>query len=144
MKGEAVAPLDLWRALAERFALIGVQGIVRMAMAGLDIAAWDALAIAAGQPLASYLGSAPKRIAAYNSCGLGLMAAPEQVAAEAERLMAGGFRAVKLRLGYPTLDGGPRGGARRAGAHRRRGGADGRLQSGAQRGAGARARARAR
>ena len=57
----------------ERFALIGVQGIVRMAMAGLDVAAWDALALAAGLPLATVLGSAPKRIPAYNSCGLGLM-----------------------------------------------------------------------
>ncbi len=50
--------------LAERFALIGVQGIVRMAMAGFDVAGWDALAIAAGVPLrgcsaASRAGSRP-------------------------------------------------------------------------------------
>ena len=30
--GERVAPIDLWGKLARRFALIGVQGIVRMAM----------------------------------------------------------------------------------------------------------------
>jgi mandelate racemase len=101
-KGERVAPVDLWSKLSERFALIGVQGIVRMAMAGFDVAAWDALALAANVPLATLLGSAPKRIPAYNSCGLGLMA-PERVADEAEKLAAGGFRAVKLRLGYPTL-----------------------------------------
>jgi mandelate racemase len=75
---------------------------VRMAMAGFDVAAWDALAIAAGWPLATLLGSTPKRILAYNSCGLGLMA-PDRLAHEAEKLLAGGFRAVKLRLGYPTL-----------------------------------------
>src|SRR5215468_3160354 len=69
---------------------------------GFDVAAWDALAIAAGWPLATLLGSTPKRIPAYNSCGLGLMA-PQRVADEAEKLLAGGFRAVKLRLGYPTL-----------------------------------------
>ncbi len=40
---------------------------------------------------------------AYNSCGLGLMA-PQAVADEAEKLLAGGFRAVKLRLGYATLE----------------------------------------
>ncbi len=34
VKGEPVAPVELWAKLAERFALIGVQGIVRMAMAG--------------------------------------------------------------------------------------------------------------
>src|SRR5438067_1920161 len=65
-------------------------------------AAWDALAIAAGWPLATLLGSTPKRVPAYNSCGLGLMS-PDRLADEAEKLLAGGFRAVKLRLGYPTL-----------------------------------------
>src|SRR5215470_8644073 len=44
VQGERVAPLALWSKLAERFALIGVQGIVRMAMSGFDVAAWDALA----------------------------------------------------------------------------------------------------
>ena len=102
VEGEPLAPADLWSKLAERFALIGVQGIVRMAMAGFDVAAWDALAIAAGWPLATLIGSSPKRIPAYNSCGLGLMA-PREVADEAEKLLARGFRAVKLRLGYPTL-----------------------------------------
>jgi mandelate racemase len=103
VKGERLAPADLWSKLAERFALIGVQGIVRMAMAGFDVAAWDALAIAAGWPLATLIGGSPKRIPAYNSCGLGLMA-PREVADEAEKLLARGFRAVKLRLGYPTLE----------------------------------------
>jgi len=102
VEGERLAPADLWSKLAERFALIGVQGIVRMAMAGFDVAAWDALAIAAGWPLATLIGSSPKRIPAYNSCGLGLMA-PRDLADEAEKLLARGFRAVKLRLGYPAL-----------------------------------------
>jgi mandelate racemase len=102
VKGERVAPLDLWGKLAERFALIGVQGIVRMAMSGFDMAAWDALAQAAGLRLAALLGAEPKRIPAYNSCGLGLMA-PEKLADEADKLLYGGFRAIKLRLGYPTL-----------------------------------------
>jgi mandelate racemase len=102
VKGDAVAPLDLYAKLHERFALIGVQGVIRMALAGFDVAAWDALAISQGLPLARLLGAAPRPIRAYNSCGLGLMA-PDKVADEAEKLLAGGFRAVKLRLGYPTL-----------------------------------------
>ena len=102
VKGDRVAPLDLWEKLAQRFALIGVQGLLRMAMSALDVAAWDALAVAAGVPLVKLLGAEPKPIPAYNSCGLGLMT-PAEVAAEAEKLLAGGFRAVKLRLGYPTL-----------------------------------------
>src|SRR5262245_56373290 len=101
--GDPVLPAQLWSKLAQRFMLIGVQGVVRMAMAGLDVAAWDALAIAAGVPLATLLGARPQPVRAYNSCGLGLMA-PVEVADEAEKLLAHGFRAVKLRLGYPTLE----------------------------------------
>lgn len=105
LAGARVAPVDLWAKFAARFKLIGVQGVVRMAMAGIDVAAWDALAIAAGVPLATLIGSAPRKIRAYNSCGLGLMSSPEAVADEAEKLLAGGFTGVKLRLGYPTLEG---------------------------------------
>src|SRR5262249_58303479 len=99
------------------YMLIGVQGMVRMAMAGLDVAAWDALAIAAGVPLATYLGGKPGPIRAYNSCGLGLMT-PDEVAEEAEKLLANGVCAVKLRLGHPTLQedlAAVRGGCRRIG-----------------------------
>ena len=102
VKGDRVLPAELWAKLAKQFMLIGVQGIVRMAMAGLDVAAWDALAVAAGVPLVTFIGGTPRPIRAYNSCGLGLMTAGE-VADEAEKLLAGGFRAVKLRLGYPTV-----------------------------------------
>lgn len=101
--GDRVNPADLWTKLAGRFRLIGVQGIVRMAMAGLDVACWDALALASGQPLARLLGGTPRPIGAYNSNGLGLMPV-ERLADEAEALAEGGFRAVKLRLGYPTLE----------------------------------------
>ena len=101
VKGERVAPAELWAKLALRFHLIGVQGIVRMAMAGFDMACWDARAQADGVPLSSLLGGNRTRIPAYNSCGLGLMAL-DALADEAEKL-AKNFRAVKLRLGYPTL-----------------------------------------
>ena len=49
------------------------------------------------------LGGEPRRIPAYNSCGLGLMP-KDALADEAEKLLERGFRAIKLRLGYPTLD----------------------------------------
>jgi L-alanine-DL-glutamate epimerase-like enolase superfamily enzyme len=75
-----------------------VQGIVRMAMAGLDVAAWDALAIGSGVPLARLLGAELKPIPAYNSCGLGLMDDPEAVAGEAEKLLAPGFRVFSLEF----------------------------------------------
>jgi len=103
VKGERVAPADLWEKLARRFKLIGVQGIVRMAMSGFDVACWDALALAAGKPLVALLGGKGRPIPAYNSNGLGLMA-PAAAADEAEKLLEKGFRAVKLRLGNTTLE----------------------------------------
>ena len=103
LKGLSADPVEVWRMLEKRYTLIGVQGIVRMAMAMIDVGCWDAAAKAAGLPLAVHLGAQARPIPAYNSCGLGLMA-PQAVADEAEKLLAGGFRAVKLRLGYATLE----------------------------------------
>ena len=103
VKGNRADPAALSDKLARHFKLIGVQGIVRMAVAMFDVACWDALARAAGKPLAIYLGGSPRPLPAYNSCGLGLME-PQAVADEAQQLLAGGFRAIKLRLGYPTLE----------------------------------------
>jgi len=103
VKGDRADPAALSEKLARRFKLIGVQGIVRMAVAMFDVACWDALARAAGKPLATYLGGSLRPLPAYNSCGLGLME-PQAVAYEAQQLLAGGFRAIKLRLGYPTLE----------------------------------------
>jgi mandelate racemase len=102
VRGDAVSPQAVAAKLHRRFRLIGVQGVVRMALAGLDVALWDILAKAAGLPLATMLGASPVPIRAYNSNGLGLMA-PDACADEAMELLEGGFSAVKLRLGRPTL-----------------------------------------
>ncbi|MEJ5991832.1 enolase C-terminal domain-like protein [Ramlibacter sp. PS3R-8] len=102
VRGERIAPVALATKLQRRFALIGVTGIVRMALSAFDMALWDAMAVAAGIPLATLLGAAPRPVRAYNSCGLGLMS-PQAAADEAEALLEGGMQAVKLRLGYATL-----------------------------------------
>jgi mandelate racemase len=103
VKGDRVAPLRIGTKLERHFRLIGATGIISMALAGLDVACWDALAVAAGLPLVKFLGGTLKPVPTYNSNGLGLMS-PNACADEAEELLEGGFRAVKLRLGYPTLD----------------------------------------
>jgi mandelate racemase len=98
VKGDEVAPFDLERKLRARYTLLGVHNIVLFAMAGIDMAAWDALGQSLGQPLARLLGAAPRPIPAYNSKGLGIL--PEQeLVREAAELLDEGFRALKLRLG---------------------------------------------
>ena len=100
--GTTAAPAAVAQRLARRFALLGVTGTVRMALSAIDMALWDAVAKACEQPLASLLGGVPRPLPAYDSRGLGLMPA-DALADEAERLAEAGLRAVKLRLGYPTL-----------------------------------------
>jgi mandelate racemase len=101
VKGDEVAPFDLERKLRARYALLGVHNIVLFAMAGIDMAAWDAAAQSLGQPLVRLLGAAPRPIPAYNSKGLGLLSEKELMK-EAGELVEEGFRAVKLRLGRPS------------------------------------------
>ena len=100
--GDRITPPDLNRKLARHFRLLGVHGLVTMALAGFDAACWDALARAAGVPLVELLGGIVRPVRAYNSNGLSLMdTAP--LADEAEELLEGGFQAIKLRLGYATV-----------------------------------------
>ena len=62
VKGERLEPALIAGRLARNFTLIGVTGVVRMALSGLDTAMWDALAVAAGVPLASMLGGAIRKL----------------------------------------------------------------------------------
>lgn len=100
VKGDLVAPFEIERKLRRKYTLLGVHNIVLFALAGIDMAAWDAYAQALAQPLCRVLGGAPRPVRAYNSKGLGIMAL-KPLAREAERLVKEGFSAVKLRLGRP-------------------------------------------
>jgi mandelate racemase len=99
LQGDALAPVAIEQKLQRTFRLLGPTGLTGAAMAGIDMAAWDALARAAGVPLVRLLGGEPRRVPAYNSNGLGLMGAA-RVAAEAPELIEPGFSAIKVRLGY--------------------------------------------
>jgi mandelate racemase len=100
VKGDEVAPLELERKLRARYALLGVHNVVLFAMAGIDMAAWDALGQSLRLPLVRLLGAVPRPIPAYNSKGLGIQAI-DKLEKEAVELVEEGFRAVKLRLGRP-------------------------------------------
>lgn len=102
IKGAPLAPRVLEERLRERYRLLGLQHLVLMALAGIDMAAWDALGQALDQPLAALLGGEPRPVRAYNSNGLGLQAL-KGLARETEELMSLGLPGIKLRLGYPSL-----------------------------------------
>ena len=103
IEGDPLAPVTIESKLQKNFRLLGPQGLTAMATAGIDMAAWDALAKACGLSLARLLGGEPREVPAYNSCGLGLIGA-ERAAQEALELAAPGFGAIKVRLGYPEKE----------------------------------------
>jgi mandelate racemase len=99
LSGRAVAPIEIYEASRKSLHFVGYQGLSMIAVAGLDMAAWDALAKAAGLPLCVLLGGTVGPVPAYNSNGLWLRE-PAALAEEAIELRdEGGFEGLKLRLG---------------------------------------------
>ena len=99
LKGRQVAPIELFDAARKSLHFVGYEGLSMIAASGLDMAAWDALAKAAGQPLCVLLGGTVGTVQSYNSNGLWLKE-PQAVAEEALELRdEGGFTGLKLRLG---------------------------------------------
>jgi mandelate racemase len=98
IKGDLLAPAEIEGKLRRQLTLLDTPGLVGLALTGIDMAAWDALAQARGLPLVALLGGAVKPIRAYNSKGLWVQPV-EALPDEAEALLAEGFSAVKLRLG---------------------------------------------
>lgn len=99
LKGRRVAPFELYDATRKSLHFVGYEGLSMIAVSGLDMAAWDALAKAANLPLCTLLGGSVGPVRSYNSNGLWLKE-PEAVAAEALELRdEGGFTGLKLRLG---------------------------------------------
>jgi mandelate racemase len=103
LKGRQVAPVELHELARKSLHFVGYQGLSMIAVSGLDMAAWDARAKAAGVPLCVFLGGSVGPVKAYNSNGLWLKE-PKAVAAEALELRdEGGFAGLKLRLGRDRL-----------------------------------------
>lgn len=102
--GKPIRPLEDFQAARKSLNLVGYEGLTMIAIAGLDMAAWDALAKGAGLPLAAFLGASVGTVPAYNSNGLWLGSPPAAMGEEAAELVAeGGFDGLKLRLGRDRL-----------------------------------------
>jgi mandelate racemase len=100
LAGQELAPADLTTGLWRRFRLLATQGLVGMAIAGIDMALWDAFARLQAQPLATALGATPKPIQAYGAVGYD---GERDSAAVAEDWARRGVRGVKAKIGYPTV-----------------------------------------
>jgi mandelate racemase len=88
------------RKLRSRFVLLGTPGLLDMALAGIDMALWDAQAKLLKLPLARLVGGTPGPVKAYASFGMDGLEGALQAAADA---CSRGFHALKIKIGYATL-----------------------------------------
>ena len=101
LKGKAVFPFVRMREFDRRFRLVGWQGLIGMAVSGLDMAFWDVIARTLDQPLVALLGGTPTPLPAYDSYGMIDAKADEKVILGS---MENGFRAIKIKLGEGGLE----------------------------------------
>jgi len=90
--------LPLWQHLHEA----GGGGITTIAMAGIDLALWDAKARGADAALSAVLGRRRESVAAYGS-GVNLHYSLDELLAQVGRWIASGFDAVKIKVGKSDL-----------------------------------------
>jgi L-alanine-DL-glutamate epimerase-like enolase superfamily enzyme len=94
----------LWQLMYRATMAFGRKGVAMVAISAVDIAIWDVLGKASGQPVFRLLGGRTKpRIPVYASR---LYSQPlNLVAAEAQSYKDQGYKAMKLRFGWGPTDG---------------------------------------
>jgi mandelate racemase len=101
LKDKPIAPVLRMREFDRRFRLVGWQGLIGMAVSGLDLAFWDAAARTLGQPIAALLGGSPTALAAYDSYGMIDTKTDEKTLLNS---VENGFGAIKIKLGEGDLE----------------------------------------
>lgn len=105
LKGEN--PFDceyLWQRMYRQTMAFGRKGITMAAISALDIALWDLIGKASGQPVFRLLGGRTKRKIQVYASKL-YSQAPEALQREARSYQEQGYRAMKMRFGWGPLDG---------------------------------------
>ena len=100
VRGRPAAPAALADELSARFRLLGRQGLVGMALSGLDMALWDLRGRALDVPVVELLGGRVAPVLAYDSFGV---VDPAADAAALEGSVEKGFGAVKVKIGVADL-----------------------------------------
>jgi len=101
LQGKSVSPVERMREFDRMFRLLGRQGLVGMALSGIEMALWDVLGRACGQPVVRLLGGEPSPIPAYDSYGV---VDPKADRRALESSLERGFRAIKIKIGDGGID----------------------------------------
>ncbi len=105
LKGEN--PFDceyLWQRMYRQTMAFGRKGITMVAISALDIALWDLMGKASGQPVFRLLGGRTKRKIPVYASKL-YSQAPDALQREARSYQEQGYRAMKMRFGWGPTDG---------------------------------------
>ncbi len=100
VRGRSASPAALYDDLASRLRLMGRQGLVGMALSGLDMALWDLQGRAHERPVVELLGGQATPVPAYDSYGI---VDPAVDRTALERSIEQGFRAIKIKIGVGDL-----------------------------------------
>ena len=99
--GQTIAPVSMSQQLSKQFRLLGTQGLVGMALAGIDMALWDLHARRNQQTLFTALGGGAKPISCYGGVGYD---GESGSAKAAEQWTKFGMLGVKAKIGYPSVN----------------------------------------
>jgi L-alanine-DL-glutamate epimerase-like enolase superfamily enzyme len=90
-------PLPLWRSISQSFNRTG-RGAHQIALAAIDVAAWDLYASRLALPLGVAMGGLPRAVPVYGSGGFMAFQDPDDAAATAREWCRRGARGVKVRV----------------------------------------------
>jgi len=93
----------IWREMWADINFFGHKGLTLFGIGAIDMALWDLVGRACEMPVHRLLGTARKRVRAYHSGGLWTSMSVDELVAEATAFKAQGFKAMKMRLGRPSV-----------------------------------------
>lgn len=94
----------IWREMWRELNFFGHKGISILGATPLDTACWDIVGKAAGRPLHKLFGACRDSIKTYASGGLWLSLSVDELVTQAKGFLDQGFRAMKARLGKPSIE----------------------------------------
>lgn len=92
----------IWKRLWWHLHYVGRGGLAVFALSAVDIALWDLKGKRLGRPLWRLLGGADPEVRAYAG-GIDLFFTLDELLAQTDRNLAGGFRAIKMKVGRERL-----------------------------------------
>lgn len=103
VRGLPAEPEPVWDRLWRHVHEAGSGGVTTLALAAVDTALWDLRGVATGTSLVGRLGRRRESVPVYGS-GVNRHYPLEELVEQAERWVAAGCGAVKVKVGRPDLD----------------------------------------